>query len=337
MSTYVIAEAGVNHNGDVSTALELVDRAKESGADAIKFQTFITDDIVTKGAKKAGYQLLQTGGRETQFEMLKKLELSQDSFLSIGEHCKKNGIVFLSTAFDLESLDFLDKQLDVPLFKIPSGEITNLPLLMSIATRGKPVILSTGMSTIDEIRDAYIVLQENGAAEMSLLQCTTEYPAPKNEVNLNVMTTLKKEFHCRVGISDHTEGIEIAIAAVALGADIIEKHFTLDKNMEGPDHKASLEPNELFAMVKAIRNVEMAIGDGVKTVGSSECKNRDIARKSIVASKTIKEGDVFSEDNIASKRPGNGMSPMKWFEVLGRIAQREYEQDDQIDISALRD
>lgn len=331
MKVYIIAEAGVNHNGSIELAKKMVDKAKEVGADCIKFQTFISENIVTKTAVKAEYQRQQTGTAESQLDMLKNLELSFDEFDELNEYCKEKGIEFLSTAFDFESIDFLDS-IGMKRWKIPSGEITNLPYLIKIAKLGKPVILSTGMSTIEDIRAAVSVLKENGSGEITVLHCTTEYPAPYYDVNLKAMNTIQSEFNVRVGYSDHTKGIEIPIAAVAMGAKIIEKHFTLDRNMEGPDHKASLEPNELKAMIDAIRNVELAIGDGIKKPAESEKKNLQVARKSIVAKRKILKGEYFSEVNLTVKRPGNGISPMKWFEVIGQIAKRDFEEDELIEI-----
>lgn len=329
MSVYIIAEAGVNHNGSLSIAKELVNAAKDAGADCIKFQTFVANSIVTKRAKKAEYQ--KAIKEESQFEMLKKLELSFDEFIELSEYCKKREIEFMSTAFDFESIDFL-KSLNMKKWKIPSGEITNLPYLIKIAKLKKTIILSTGMSTVEEIRTALDILNKNGAGEISILHCTTEYPVPYNEVNLNAMNMLKNLFERQVGYSDHTIGIEIPIAAVALGASVIEKHFTLSKKMEGPDHKASLEPHELKEMIKAIRNIELALGDGIKKPTKSELKNIDIARKSIVASKYIKTGEEFTINNLTVKRPGNGISPMEWFDILGSKAKKDFKEDEQIEI-----
>ena len=331
MSVYIIAEAGVNHNGSIDLAKKLVDKAKEAGANCIKFQTFISDNLVSKNANKADCQKQQTDTEESQYEMLRNLELSFEDFTELNEYCKTNGIEFVSTAFDLDSVDFLN-QLDMPFWKIPSGEITNLPYLIKIANTHKPIVMSTGMSTIEEIEDAIGVLKNNGVSEIILLHCTTEYPAPYNEVNLKAMETLKKRFNVNVGYSDHTKGIEIPIAAVAMGATVIEKHFTLDRNMKGPDHKSSLEPNELKAMVDAIRKVENAIGDGEKKPSKSEIKNIAIARKSIIAKVDIKKGDILTEDNITVKRPGNGINPMKWFEVIGKAAKRDFVEDELIEI-----
>ncbi|MBC3805674.1 N-acetylneuraminate synthase [Acetobacterium fimetarium] len=331
MSVFIIAEAGDNHNGRLVLALKLVDVAVESGADCVKFQTFITEEVISKKAEKADYQKESTGENESQFEMVKKLELSFKEFSEINEYCKEKGIVFLSTAFDLKSIDFLNT-LDMPFWKIPSGEITNLPYLIKIAQTNKEVVLSTGMATLDEIREATDVLKANGAGKITLLHCNTEYPTPMEDVNLKAMDSIKKLFKVDVGYSDHTLGIEVPIAAVALGAKIIEKHFTLDRTMEGPDHQASLEPNELNMMVKSIRNIEKALGNGVKIPSKSEIKNINIARKSIVARRKIFKGEVFTEENLAAKRPGNGISPMKWFEVLGQKAKRDFDEDDLVEI-----
>lgn len=331
MSVYIIAEAGVNHNGSLDLAKKMVDKAKESGADCIKFQTFVSGNLVSKNTNRADYQRKQANIDETQLEMLRKLELSFEDFIGLKKYCKDKGISFVSTAFDLESVDFLN-QLDMPFWKIPSGEITNLPYLIKIANTHKPIIMSTGMSTLEEIEDAMKVLYDNGANNITILHCTTEYPAPYNEVNLKSIGTLREKFSLNVGYSDHTKGIEIPIAAAAMGATVIEKHFTLDRNMEGPDHKASLEPDELKSMVTAIRNVECAIGNGIKKPSESEMKNITIVRKSIIAKTDIKKGDIFTEDNITVKRPGNGISPMKWFEILGQESIRDFIEDELIEI-----
>lgn len=326
----VIAEAGVNHNGSYELACQLVDAAKEAGADYIKFQTFHSENLVSKTAKKADYQV-KTTGDDTQFNMLKQLELTECEFVELKKYCEKQGIHFLSTPFDVESIRFLN-DLDMPFWKIPSGEVTNYPYLVALAKTGNPIVMSTGMCELSQIADAIRVLKENGAGNIKLLHCNTEYPTPYEDVNLRAMQTLKKEFGCEVGYSDHTRGIEIPIAAVALGAMIIEKHFTIDRNMEGPDHKASLEPDELKQMVTSIRKVEKAMGTGIKIPSNSEKKNMAIARKSIVALTDIKHGDVFNEDNITTKRPGNGISPMKWLEVLGQKAKRDFQKDELIEI-----
>jgi N,N'-diacetyllegionaminate synthase len=331
LSTYIIAEAGVNHNGSLDLAKKMVDSAKEAGADCIKFQTFIAENLVTKDADKAEYQLRETNSTESQLEMLRRLELSFDEFIELHEYCKLNNIEFLSTAFDSESMAFLG-QLGMGKWKVPSGEITNLPYLIKIAEYKKPVILSTGMSNIDEIESALTVLNDNGASEVTVLHCTTEYPTPFEDVNLNAMTMIQSKLGVPIGYSDHTKGIEVAIAAVAMGATVIEKHFTLDRNMEGPDHKASLEPSELKAMISAIRNIEMALGNGEKKPVKSEIKNISVARKSIVAKSDIKKGDYFTEDNLTIKRPGHGISPMKWYEILGQVAVRDFKKDEMIQI-----
>jgi len=331
MSVYIIAEAGVNHNGSLELAKKLVDSAKDAGSDCIKFQTFVAKNIASKNAGKAEYQKQQTDSDESQLDMLKKLELTFDEFVELSEYCKFKEIEFLSTGFDFESIDFLNS-LDMKTWKIPSGDINNLPYLMKIAKLNKPVILSTGMSTIQDIRAALKVMKENGSGEITVLHCTTEYPTPFEDVNLTAMKTINTEFGVPVGYSDHTRGIEIPIAAVALGATVIEKHFTLDRNMEGPDHKASLEPNELKAMISAIRNLELAIGTGEKKPAISEKKNMVIARKSIIANRYIKKGEIFTEENLTVKRPGNGISPMKWYEVIGKPAIRDFEEDELIEI-----
>lgn len=330
MSVYIIAEAGVNHNGSFELAKKLVDAAKEAGVDCIKFQTFKAKNLVSPRAQKAEYQK-KTTGEDSQLSMLEKLELSYDEFIQLKEYCDQVGICFLSTPFDFDSIDFL-ASIDMPFWKIPSGEVTNYPYLVALAKTGKPVVMSTGMCEIEEIRDAVKVLRENGTSEISLLHCNTEYPTPFKDVNLNAIATLKKEFGLPVGYSDHTKGIEVPIAAVALGATIIEKHFTLDRNMEGPDHKASLEPSELKALVQSVRNIEQALGSGDKKPSESERKNIPIARKSIVAKCAIRKGEVLSENNLTVKRPGNGLSPMKWLSVIGTKAVRDYEEDDPIEL-----
>ncbi len=327
---YIIAEAGVNHNGSFALACKLVDAAREAGVDCIKFQTFKAKNLVSRTAQKAEYQK-KTTGDSSQQEMLKKLELSFNEFLQLKEYCKKSGISFLSTPFDFESIDFLNS-IDMPFWKIPSGEVTNLPYLVELAKTGKPVVMSTGMCNMEEIRAAIDVLKKFGATKIKLLHCNTEYPTPFEDVNLKAVETMRKEFGLEVGYSDHTKGIEVPIAAVALGATIIEKHFTLDRNMEGPDHKASLEPQELAAMVSSIRHIEQALGTGFKIPTCSEKKNIAIARKSIVAAKDIKKGEMLTGENITVKRPGTGISPMKWFEVLGKKAIRNFEEDELIEI-----
>ncbi len=326
---FIIAEAGDNHNGSYENALKLVDKAVEAGADCVKFQTFITENVISKFAEKAEYQKENTNAEETQFEMVKKLELSFDEFRKIKEYCDEKKILFLSTPFDLDSIDFL-QSIDTPFWKIPSGEITNLPYLIKIAKTGKDIIMSTGMCQMEEIKEALEILKENGAGKVTLLHCNTEYPTPFCDVNLNAMKTIKEECHVQVGYSDHTIGIEVPIAAVAMGACVIEKHFTLDKNMEGPDHKASLEPEELKEMVTGIRNIEKAMGNGKKCPSESEQKNIIIARKSIVANCNIKKGEILTEDKLYIKRPGNGISPMKWYEVIGKEAVKDFKKDELI-------
>jgi len=331
MSVYIIAEAGDNHNGDFHLALKLIDVAVGSGADCVKFQTFVTEEVISRRAKKAEYQKASTGSDESQFEMVKKLELSFKDFQDLNAYCQSKRIQFLSTPFDLPSIAFLDT-LDMPFWKIPSGEVTNLPYLLAIAKTKKPVVMSTGMCDMTEIKAAMEVLRANGTPKITLLHCNTEYPTPFEDVNLRAMLTMKEHFGVDVGYSDHTKGIEVPIAAVAMGATIIEKHFTLDRNMQGPDHKASLEPQELADMVKSIRNIEKSLGNGVKVPSPSERKNIEIARKSIVARCTIKKGDFLTEKNITTKRPGNGISPMRWFEVLGTKAIHDFGEDDLIEI-----
>lgn len=328
MGVYIIAEAGVNHNGSFDLACKLADVAKTSGVDCIKFQTFKSRNLVSGNAQKAEYQKDTTGGG-SQIDMLQRLELSYDEFLALKDYCDKIGICFLSTPFDFESIDFLDS-IDMPFWKIPSGEATNLPYLIALAKTGKPVVMSTGMCEMDEIGAAINILIENGTKEIKLLHCNTGYPTPFEDVNLRAMQTMRDAFSLEVGYSDHTKGIEVPIAAVALGATVIEKHFTLDSNMEGPDHKASLDPNELTAMVSSIRHIEKALGTGDKTPSPSEKKNIAVTRKSIVAKTNIKMGDVFTEDNVTVKRPGTGNSPMKWFDVLGMKAVRDYQEDELI-------
>jgi len=331
--TIIIAEAGVNHNGSIELAKTMIDQAKNAGVDYIKFQTFKAEKLVSVHAAKADYQKTNTNSDETQFEMIKKLELDIDAHKGLIQYCNAKGIKFISTPFDLDSIDLLF-DLGVELFKIGSGEITNYPYLKKIAQKGLPVILSTGMSNLSETEGALDTLLTNGLKrdQVTLLHANTEYPTPFEDVNLNAILTLKEAFKVNVGYSDHTPGIEVPVAAVALGATIIEKHFTLDKTMEGPDHKASLEPRELKDMVKSIRNIEKVMGDGLKLPSISEKKNIPIARKSIVASCKILTGEVFSEENITTKRPGTGISPMRWNEVLGRVAQREFKPDDLIEI-----
>ena len=332
--TLIIAEAGVNHNGDIAKAKALIDKGAEAGVDFVKFQTFKAGNLVTKQAKRAAYQDKNTQDNDSQYEMLKKLELSQAVHQELIDYCAQKGVQFLSTGFDFESLEFL-AGLGITIAKIPSGEITNLPYLRKIATLFPEVILSTGMATITEIKDAVKVLTDNGISKdkIAILHCNTEYPTPMEDVNLKAMLHIQRELGVPVGYSDHTLGIEVPIAAVALGATVIEKHFTLDKTLPGPDHKASLEPEELKAMVMAIRNIEKAIGgSGLKEVSKSEAKNKPIARKSIVATKTIKKGDLFSVENLTVKRPGTGISPMQWDNVIGKTAKKDFEEDDLIEL-----
>ncbi len=330
----IIAEAGVNHNGSIEAAKQLVDVAKDAGADYVKFQTFKSEKLVSKNAKQAEYQQKNIGKQgESQFEMLKKLELSEDEHKELIDYCKKKGILFLSTAFDMDSVEFLHS-LKLGLWKVSSGEVTNYPYLRKIAQYQEPVILSTGMCEMSDIEAAIKVLVENGLSidQITVLHCNTEYPTPFKDVNLKAMLTIGNKFGVQIGYSDHTMSIEVPIAAVALGAKVIEKHFTLDKKMEGPDHKASLAPNELKAMVNAIRNIELALGTGHKSITESERKNIEAARKSIVASRQIKKGELFTEENLTIKRPGTGISPMKWDEVIGQIAKRDFLEDQLIEI-----
>ena len=331
MRTLIIAEAGVNHNGRLDLALKMVDEAKRAGADIVKFQTAIPERVISRYADKAEYQKETTGNEESQLEMCRRIHLKLSDYDIIKEYCEEVGIEFLSTPFDLESIDYLEK-LGMKLWKIPSGEITNLPYLIKIAKTGKPVIMSTGMAELEEVEEAVNVLKEGGAGEITLLHCTTEYPAPFDSVNLKAMNTLREKLGTKVGYSDHTTGIEVVVAAVSLGATVIEKHFTLNRNLEGPDHKASLEPEELEVMVNKIRIIEKALGDGIKRAAEAEKKNIAIARKSIVAAKDIKKGEILSEDNITTKRPGNGISPMQWLEVLGTEAIRDFGEDELIEV-----
>jgi len=328
---FIIAEAGVNHNGDFEIAKRMVDVAIDANVDAIKFQTFKTEKVISRFAPKAEYQKALTDINESQLEMIKKLELDFDEHRKLMNYCKRKSIIYLSTPFDFDSIALLN-DFGLGIFKIPSGEITNLPYLREIGSLNKKIILSTGMATLDEIRRALDILGESGTPKENILvlQCNTEYPTPMEDANLLAMLTIRKTFGVRVGYSDHTLGIEVPIAAVALGAEVIEKHFTLDRNMDGPDHKASLEPQELKAMVKAIRNIEAALGDGVKRPSFSETKNKVIARKSIVASRTITKGEMFSKQNLTAKRPGNGISPMDWDRVIGKFAKRRFEEDELI-------
>lgn len=354
--TYIIAEAGVNHNGSLKMAMELVEAAADAGADAVKFQTFRADKLVSRNAPKAGYQTRTTDAAESQFDMIRRLELDEEAHRALIKHCATQGIQFLSTPFDCDSLEMLAHTFDLPRLKLPSGEITNAPLILRAARTGKPVILSTGMSTLGEVEAALGVLAFGYAARIDeapspaafreaygsaagqealernvvLLHCTTEYPAPFTEVNLRAMDTLQDAFGLPVGFSDHTTGIAVPIAAAARGAVMIEKHFTLDRNLPGPDHKASLEPSELTGMVKAIRQVELALGSRLKAPTMSESKNMSVARKSLVAAKPIRTGELFTGKNVTVKRPGNGMSPFLFWDLLGRRAARDYEPDEVI-------
>lgn len=327
----IIAEAGVNHNGSLELAKKMVLAAKAAGVDYIKFQTFIPKKLVSQYAAKADYQKRTTDANESQLKMLEKLALTQNDFIELKAYCEECGVGFISTPFDLDSIAFLDK-LNMDFWKVPSGEITNLPYLEAIAQTGRAVVMSTGMCNIDEIKEAVEVLEQNGVGEIALLHCNTQYPTPFTDVNLKAMLHIKAETRKTVGYSDHTTGIGVPIAAVALGAQIIEKHFTLDKNMEGPDHKASLEPDELKAMVIAIRNIEQALGNGIKEMSASEKQNAPIARKSIVAACHIRKGEVFTTENITTKRPGNGISPMQWHKILGQIAKRDFLEDELIEL-----
>ncbi|MBP5524694.1 MAG: N-acetylneuraminate synthase [Paludibacteraceae bacterium] len=328
----IIAEAGVNHNGSLDIAKQLIDKAVEAGVDIIKFQTFKSEKLVSKSAKQAEYQQRNIGKKdESQLAMLKKLELSPSAHKELMDYCREKGIRFFSTAFDMDSIEYLHS-LNLGLWKIPSGEITNYPYLRKIAQYHEPIILSTGMCELSDIEATLKVLVGFGVKkeQITILHCNTEYPTPYSDVNLRAMLEIRDRFGVQVGYSDHTQGIEVPIAAVALGASVIEKHFTLDKNMEGPDHKASLEPDELKAMVCAIRNVEQTLGSGHKTISESERKNIEIARKSIVAACPIKKGELFTEENLTVKRPGNGISPMRWSEVIGKTAAKDFEEEEMI-------
>lgn len=329
MSVYIIAEAGVNHNGKLDLALKLCDAAKDAGVDAVKFQTWKTENIVTAQARQAAYQTENTGKEESQYDMLKNLELSYDHFRTIQNYCKKIGIDFLSTPDEEESLEFL-VSLGLPFIKVGSGEVTNIPYLRKIGACKMPVILSTGMSNIGHVATAYDTLLQAGAKQVSLLHCTTNYPCPMDEVNLKAMLTLRDAFKCHIGYSDHTMGTEVPVAAVALGAEIIEKHFTLDRTMEGPDHKASLEPAELKLMVHQIRNIEAALGDGIKRPNKSEAENAKVVQKSILAKRPIKKGEVLSEENLVAKRAGAGISSVHWDVVVGTKALQDYDIDEPI-------
>ncbi len=332
--TLIIAEAGVNHNGSMELAKKLIDVAADAGVDYVKFQTFKAENLVTKTAMQAEYQQRNMGDDgNSQYNMLKKLELSHEQHVELIGYCREKGVKFLSTAFDFESMDYL-ASLHLGLWKVPSGEITNYPYLKKIADYQEPVIISTGMSTMEEIQAAMKVLTDNGLQkeQISVLHCNTEYPTPMTDVNLSAMNEMCRQLGVVIGYSDHTQGIEVPIAAVAMGAGIIEKHFTLDRSLPGPDHKASLEPDELKAMVTAIRNIEQAIGTGHKTISASERKNKAVARKSIVAARDIKKGELFTEENLTVKRPGNGINPMRWPEIIGKKAIHDFNEDELIEI-----
>jgi N-acetylneuraminate synthase len=333
MKTLIIAEAGVNHNGDLELAKQLVASAAAAGADLVKFQSFIAGKIISADAPKAEYQKNATGNTESQYDMVRKLELSRHEHEVLIDECRRHNIGFFSTAFDVDSFDML-VELGLNLVKIPSGELTNLPLLRYMTRLHLPVILSTGMASLGDIESALHVIEQSGTPmdRVTVLHCTTEYPAPMDEVNLRAMVNMKHAFGVNIGYSDHTQGIEISLAAVALGATVIEKHFTLDRNMPGPDHQASLEPHELKALVDGVRNIERALGNGVKRASPSELKNRAIARKSLVAARAIGAGEMFSTDNLTTKRPGTGISPMRWDDVIGQRARRDFQQDELIEL-----
>jgi len=332
-ATFLIAEAGVNHNGDRALAHRLVDAAADAGADAVKFQAFQAALVAAKQAPKAEYQRVTTGTGESQFDMLRRLELDGEMHRELAEHCRIRGIVFLSSAFDIASADMV-AALGVPLMKVPSGEITNLPLLRHIATLRLPVILSTGMATMAEIEAALAVLDGPSGArgQVTLLHCNSEYPTPWQDVNLRALETMRRSFGVPVGYSDHTLGIEVAVAAVALGATVIEKHFTLDNALPGPDHRASVDPSKLKDLVAAIRHVETALGSPRKIPSPSELKNRSVVRRSLVALRPIRAGEAFASDNVAAKRPEGGLSPMRWDDVMGRIAPRDFAEDEPIEL-----
>lgn len=331
---FIIAEAGVNHNGDINLAKKMVDKAKDAGVDAVKFQTFKSERLVTQTAKMAEYQKNNIGKEESQFHMLKKLEVSFEEFEEIKDYCKEKEILFLSTPFDIESAIFLDS-IGMEAFKIGSGDLTNIPLLEKVAKFNKPIILSCGMSSMGEIEDAINAVKVNGNNEIAMLHCTSNYPAPIESINLSAMKTIENAFKVIIGYSDHTEGITIPVAATALGAKIIEKHFTLDKNMEGPDHKASLDPQELKSMVEAIRKVELAMGNGIKECTTSEENTKEVARKSIVAGRNIRAGEILKEENLDFKRPGNGLSPKLYKELVGRKAIKDICKDEIINFGMI--
>tara|TARA_R110000851_G_scaffold135045_1_gene270429 strand:- start:17271 stop:18275 length:1005 start_codon:yes stop_codon:yes gene_type:complete len=334
MKTLIIAEAGVNHNGDMALAKKLIAAAAEAGADLVKVQTFIAANIISRSAPKAEYQKGATDPEESQQDMVRKLELTRENHLELIAECKNQGIGFFSTAFDNDSVDLLQELGCTKIVKVPSGELTNLPYLRYLTRHGKHVLLSTGMANLGEIEAAIDVVEQGGTPRdnITVLHCTTEYPTPMDDVNLRAMVNIGKAFGVSVGYSDHTPGIEVPIAAVALGATVIEKHFTLDRTLPGPDHRASLEPDELKAMVQGIRNIERALGDGIKRPSLSELKNKPIARKSLVAARPIKAGEAFSEDNLMAKRPGTGISPMQWDAVIGRTAPRDFSEDELIEL-----
>lgn len=332
MSVFIIAEAGVNHNGDYDLACKLALEAKKAGADAVKYQTFKAEALVTPDADTADYQKQAVGDSKSQCQMLKSLELTEGEFISLRHYCDEIGIVFCTTTFDPLSTTFAFDKLDLPFVKIPSGEITNLPFLEVAGASKKPVILSTGASTLSEVQDAVEALKHAGSTDITVLHCTTQYPAPYEDVDLRAMAAMGETLGLPYGYSDHTKGIEVAVAAVAMGATVVEKHFTLDKTMDGPDHKASLEPQELSEFVAAIRHVESALGNSEKRLHQAERDNRKVVRKSIVALKPIKQGEIFSEKNIGVKRPGNGISPMCWYDVVGRIASRDFKENEMIDL-----
>jgi N,N'-diacetyllegionaminate synthase len=333
-SILIIAEAGVNHNGSLPLAFSLVEEAARAGADAVKFQTWTAEGLVSKSARMADYQVRNTGVSQSQFEMLKKFEMSVADQIKVIEYCREKGIDFLSSPFDIPSIDVIADIYNLKRIKIPSGEITNFPYLRHVGSRGMSLIISTGMASLGEIEAALEILEQAGTPRnrVTVLHCTTEYPTPMADVNLRAMLTIRDAFGVKVGYSDHTQGFEIAIAAAALGATVIEKHFTLDRNLPGPDHKASLEPGELRSMVAAIRNIEQALGNGMKRLRPIEAKNLSVARKSLVAACVIRAGEVFSEANLLAKRPGTGISPMRWDEVLGRKAPRDFAPDELIEL-----
>ncbi len=333
---FIIAEAGVNHNGDIDLAHQLIDIAADAGANAVKFQTFNAEELVTSSAPKASYQIETTNRNESQLKMLQQLQLATDAYPELIEHCRKRGIYFSSTPFDIKSIEFLDK-LGVPFHKIPSGEITNFPLIRNIAKQGKPVILSTGMANTDEVKAAVGWLSNNSSDNsflppLTVLHCVSAYPAPYEDINLSCLSVLANELSVPIGLSDHSQGIAIPIAAVAMGATVIEKHFTVSHSLEGPDHRASLEPDELRAMIEGIRNVEKAIGNGIKNLTPSEEENITIIRRSIVAKRNIKAGETFTEENLATKRPATGLSPALWNSILGQKAKRMFVKDENIEL-----